>query len=118
MSSQSNQLTIASRIYHKFLAREKSKGNPDIPAAKKLLMVLPENIVSLLEKEASAVTFSRRYYGRGVAYCWPHHKLFEHGGIVDPWPAAKYPESVLMLDLLNRMESQGAVDPVEYNYLL
>ena len=54
-----------------------------------------------LEKLADETKFERRRYGKASFFCWPLHSVFTNIGI-DPWPASRYPKSVLIADFAVR----------------
>ena len=74
------------------------EGNTEAHACSLVMQELQKKNPLLYEKAhlfAEQTTYSIRHYGQGQFYCWAHH---DNLGITDPWPASRFPKSVLIFD--------------------
>lgn len=71
-------------------------------SAAKVFDLLPESIKEQATSIYNEVTFNRRRYGRADFFCWPIHSIF-NDDLLDPWPASRYPKSVLLLEIAKRL---------------
>lgn len=73
-------------------------------AAFKVFDSLPVSIKEQSINIYQKVNYNRRRHGRADFFCWPTHTIFEKD-LIDPWPASRYPKSVLLLEI-----AKGIVD--------
>lgn len=89
-----------STIYEAYLKRLSVCHN-EKQAAKETMQSLDQEDFDNLCEEAERATYDIRSYGHGQFYSYLHHPLI--AGPLDPWPASRFPKSVVCMELAKAM---------------
>ena len=74
-----------------------------IKSAKAFFKQLDKDTQAKLEALYNEVKYTRRRYGSSDWYCWANHAIFSESPL-DPWPANRFPKSVLIADIAIRTD--------------
>ena len=89
-------MTGVERLYRQALSDHRDEKK----AAKATIKQFPEPVRARIEALRGEVTFTVRRYSQH-SFCWPQHPLFARRP-TDPWPAVRFPGTVLAVELALR----------------